>query len=471
MKNRKKTVAWLSFVLFAFAQVFSQSSGTPNSSVQLVHDFSGSYTLVERSDWSQYINGKYIGLTSREAHGYLNPVKNSAQTTEKSTRYSGSFFVFQQTKRNNIESAQGLDEIQNASFVVNQDNSVIYDTVCFYPQLRNFPVFPQDEVKKGSRWQSMAERVVDPKNDGNLTIFQIPVEYEFQGEEIYREKPVYRIKAKFATRLNRYSPPRIRDASMTQATGTHDVNILVDKETCAVIMILDRMDETFGYSDGTTIRYRGNVSLFTEIPVQVEKQELYERAVYIASGGKNGTSDNETDDGIGHSGTGGLTGTQSGGGHTGGYGTGGTDATGSGDNEGSQGALLKDTISNSTDAFQVEDTDQGIRLSVRNLQFYADSDKLLPGEESRLDAVAEVLRSVPNGMFLIEGHTAAVGRPEGEKNLSVERAKAIINELVKRGFRAEQFMFYGHGGNKPIADNNTEEGRALNRRVEITILH
>ena len=95
---------------------------------------------------------------------------------------------------------------------------------------------------------------------------------------------------------------------------------------------------------------------------------------------------------------------------------------------------------------------------------------MLPGEEARLDAVAEVLRSVPNGMFLIEGHTAAVGRPEGEKQLSVERAKAIVDALVIRGFRAEQFMYYGYGGTRPIADNNTDAGRAANRRVEITIL-
>lgn len=462
MKNIKKSVAEVFCFLFTFVQLFSQNLETPNSSVQLIHDFSGSYTLVERSDWSQYVNGKYIGLTSREAHGYLNPVENS-NTAESSVRYSGSFFVFQQTKRNNIESAQGLDEIQNASFVVNKDNSVLYDTACFYPQLRNFPVFPQDEVKKGSRWQSMAERVVDPKNDGNYTVFQIPVEYEFQGEEIYHEKPVYRIKAKFATRFNRYNPPKIRDGSMTQATGTHDVNILVDKETCAVIMILDRMDETFGYSDGTTIRYRGNVSLFTEIPVKVEKQELYEKAIYIATGGKSGGSDSSTKGSDGFSGTNSSPEKESG--SDGSYGD-----SGFGKDNGQE-DLMKDKFSDSTGAFHVEDTDQGIRLSVRNLQFYADSDKLLPGEESRLDAVAEVLRSVTNGMFLIEGHTAAVGRPEGEKNLSVERAKTVINELVKRGFRPEQFMFFGHGGTKPIADNNTEEGRAANRRVEITILN
>ena len=61
-----------------FAQNFSGNSvvTTPSTggSVQLAHSFSGTYTLVERSNWSQYVNGRYIGLTSREVHGFMNPM-------------------------------------------------------------------------------------------------------------------------------------------------------------------------------------------------------------------------------------------------------------------------------------------------------------------------------------------------------------------------------------------------------------
>ncbi len=467
MANIKKLfsvmITFFCLVVLA-ANLFSQQY---NQNVELKHNFSGEYTLVERSDWSQYVNGKYIGLTSREARGYLNPIPDAKAEESGATRYSGDFYVFQQTKKNNVNTAHGLDEIQPASFVVNNDNSVKFDQLCFYPQLRNFPVFPKEQVKKGSRWQSLAERVVDPLNDGQYTILEIPVEYEFVGEETYKGKQVYRIRAKFATRINQYNPPRIRDSRLKQATGTHDVNIIVDAQTCAVVMILDRMDETFAYNDGGTVRYRGNVSLFTEIPVKVEDQDIYERAVYIATGKETGSSSgtNTSDSGSSGSSYSGISTHE--------------DSHGSGEpgsNESSHGGSSangngSDTeISGRNDTFNVEKTDKGVRLSVRNLQFYADSAKLLPGEEARLDAVAEVLRSVPNGMFLIEGHTAAVGRPEGEKQLSVERAKAIVDALVIRGFRAEQFMYYGYGGTRPIADNNTDAGRAANRRVEITIL-
>ena len=511
------------------------TSPSTGGNVQLTNTFDGTYTLVERSNWSQYVNGRYIGLTSREARGYLNPVGSGSWRGQRGTQYTGDFFVFQQTKRDNRTAAQGIDDILPSSFVMLGDGSIQFTELCFYPQLRNFPVFPQEKVKKGSRWQGMAERVVDPRNDKQFTVLEVPVEYEFVGEELYKGQPVYRIKAKFATRFNKYNPPRIIDSQLSQATGTHDVDILVDKETCAVMMMLDRLDETFTYRNGETIRFKGTTSLFTEIPVQVDKKELYERAVYIARGEEPpaGGSGTKKDDGVGggsgtrpretgsSGGVGGGKGSESGSpgqtgfgreladgsgagsgrtgsssigsdksgsgsaGGSGGMGATGRESAGTGSSKDKTGSVSTGGFGSSgkrpgsdklpaTDQqegmFQVEDTDKGVRLSVRDLKFVADSAQLLPQERGRLDAVAEGLKSVPGGTFLIEGHTAAVGRPAGEQQLSEERAQSVIAELVKRGLKAEQFMFKGYGGTRPVGDNNTDAGRAANRRVEITIL-
>ena len=491
--------------------IFAQNSSgnsvvtTPSTggSVQLAHSFSGNYTLVERSNWSQYVNGRYIGLTSREVHGFMNPVGTGSWRGQWGTEYTGDFYVFQQTKRNSITAAAGIDDISPSIFVILQDGSIQFTEMCFYPQLRNFPVFPQDKVKKGSRWQGTAERVIDPRNNNQYTVLEVPVEYEFVGEELYEGSPVYRIKAKFATRFNRYNPPRIIDSELTQATGTHDVDILVDKETCAVMMILDQLDETFTYRNGETIRYKGTTSLFTKIPVQVDKRELYERAVYIARGeeppassslgkkdetGKGASSSKTGSSGIGSGGTS-PSGTSSGGAGSSGLATAGIGSNEAGSNSvkpsatasfsKETGGTEKNSVPGTATSavtddgkglFQVEDTDKGVRLSVRDLQFVADSSQLLPQEKERLDAVAEVLKSVPDGTFLIEGHTAAVGRAAGEQQLSEERAQSVIKEMVKRGLKEDQFMFRGYGGTRPVGDNNTDAGRAANRRVEITIL-
>lgn len=122
---------------------------------------------------------------------------------------------------------------------------------------------------------------------------------------------------------------------------------------------------------------------------------------------------------------------------------------------------------------EVKDTAGGIRLYTYNVHFEPDTAVFLPEEERRLNLIAESLKKIieisPDSDFLVDGHTASVGRPQDELNLSYERANAMIDEMVKRGIDRSRFAFRGFGGTKPVADNNTESGRAKNRRVEITI--
>ncbi|MBO5137942.1 MAG: OmpA family protein [Spirochaetaceae bacterium] len=118
-------------------------------------------------------------------------------------------------------------------------------------------------------------------------------------------------------------------------------------------------------------------------------------------------------------------------------------------------------------------TETGTKISIQNLQFIADSSQLLPEEQARLDSVAEMLKTVAqSGEFTItvEGHTASVGKPTGELNLSIERAQAIIQALQQRNIDTSNFTYKGYGGTMPVGDNSTEEGRAQNRRVEIMVI-
>ncbi len=128
---------------------------------------------------------------------------------------------------------------------------------------------------------------------------------------------------------------------------------------------------------------------------------------------------------------------------------------------------------NVVEDLEVIDTDRGMLIPLRDLKFIPDSAELLPEENERLDILANSLvLATENGesTILVEGHTASIGFPEGEQNLSIERALAIINEMVERGVDEELFTYRGYGGDIPIGDNSTEEGRAANRRVEITVV-
>ena len=119
---------------------------------------------------------------------------------------------------------------------------------------------------------------------------------------------------------------------------------------------------------------------------------------------------------------------------------------------------------------EVMDTIEGILFAI-NLNFYPDSPVLLPGEDARIKQIAEQLKEilVDDGYtILVEGHTADVGKPVGQLNLSIERTKTVMDALINEGLDKSIFTYKAYGGTMPIASNDTEEGRAQNRRVYIT---
>ncbi len=69
--------------------------------------------------------------------------------------------------------------------------------------------------------------------------------------------------------------------------------------------------------------------------------------------------------------------------------------------------------------------------------------------------------------MLIEGHTSSEGTDEYNQRLSERRAQAVVAELVKRGIPRERPSAAGIGERRPIASNDNESGRAMNRRVEV----
>ncbi len=118
----------------------------------------------------------------------------------------------------------------------------------------------------------------------------------------------------------------------------------------------------------------------------------------------------------------------------------------------------------------VEITDTQLLISSK---VYFDFNKMTIKEVSYpiLDAVAEALAANPHiRKVLIEGHTDNEGTEEYNQQLSEERAKAVLDYLVDRGIPKERLDFRGYGFSRPKASNQSEEGKAINRRVEFTIL-
>jgi outer membrane protein OmpA-like peptidoglycan-associated protein len=81
--------------------------------------------------------------------------------------------------------------------------------------------------------------------------------------------------------------------------------------------------------------------------------------------------------------------------------------------------------------------------------------------------IVEMLKANAGLAVSVEGHTDNVGSPKSNQTLSDERAKTVAAAIVAQGIDAKRLSALGHGQDKPVADNKTEEGRAKNRRVEL----
>ena len=311
-----------------------------------------------------------------------------------------------------------------------------------YPTFRSFPSYTTEQLTIGDSWKGEAERAVDPLNKGIFTRIPILVRYTFAGAEVYKGENVYRIKAIWQTNygFSNFDRDVKGDDALLKATGGHKADIIVRAHTGEAILINDSVDETFTYSDGTQVNLKGTITLFTEYPPAIDHDKLIFALNRIAK------ADVSPKKGTGTSSIASTKGTEK---------------------------RTKEKITTAgtgKNNMVFEETPAGLRLSVRDIKFKADSDEILGSEKQRLDEIADVLKLAPNSQFLIEGHTAAVGKPEGEQRLSEQRARKIAAELSKRGISAHKFICKGYGGNKPIASNETDAGRAQNRRVEITIL-
>ena len=688
-------------IILIGALVSADAADTQVRLASLTYSGTSGYTLVERSNLRRSINGRYVGLTTREVRSFISPSTSPRAEYDRSTNplsrgrwYNGSFYVLEETKRNAKESGGGIHDSIPSIFNISPEGKLTMYQDNGYPSFRSFPAFTTDKISPGDSWRATAERAVDPLNKGIFTRLRMEVSYTFVGEERYQGQNVYRIKAMWQTNYGMLSYRDLHgDDTLVKALGGHKADIYVQKSTGATVMIIDNVDETFVYSDGTNVTLRGTINLFTETPPAIDTEKIIPALQRIASvapdvmedalakadsgsgdddtaAGNDDESDNaasdadsalakadsgsgddtvagnddesenaasdadsalakadssngDDDTAAGHDRESGSTASDadnalakadsdnaasdadsalakadgsSGDDDTAAGndresdsaasdadnalakadGSSGNDDTAAGHDresdstasdagkalakaDGSSGdddtaagndsesgstasdaasALAKADSSNASDVdnalakadgssgdddtaagkgtesgstasdagnalakadggtgeygatssidnalasvqsaespknnIVVEKTNAGIRLSVRDIKFKADSAEMLPGENRRLDEIASVLKLAPESQqFLVEGHTAAVGKPNGEQRLSEQRARRIAQELEKRGVNTQSFICRGWGGTKPVASNATDAGRAQNRRVEITIL-
>jgi len=104
------------------------------------------------------------------------------------------------------------------------------------------------------------------------------------------------------------------------------------------------------------------------------------------------------------------------------------------------------------------------------IQFAANSAEVTNTAVPDVDALATILRENPGVTIAIEGHTSGEGDEAASQQLSQERADAVAQMLVEKGVEANRVTATGMGSAKPIADDETEEGRQKNRRISVRVV-
>ena len=279
-----------------------------------------------------------------------------------------------------------------------------------FPVVRNVPRFPLRDVRPGETWVGAGEEVHDFRQSGlglDIVRFPINVAYRYTGLEEYLDGVYHGIDATYNVYYRFPSSPVLE---LEQISGFSSQHLYWDNDLGYLKAYTEEFELVMHMRDGSSWTFRGTAS--AEV-IQAEEMQKEKVADDIRR-------------------------------------------------------TLRDQGVADSD---VRVDDEGVTISLNNIQFLPDTSRFVPGEERKIETIAEILRSYPDRDVLVTGHTALAGTREGRERLSLERARVVAACLVAAGARREdQLVVRGMGARQPVADNATEEGRKLNRRVEITLL-
>jgi outer membrane protein OmpA-like peptidoglycan-associated protein len=224
----------------------------------------------------------------------------------------------------------------------------------------------------------------------------------------YSGKTVRAITATYAVRYGNGEDPA-GDVRLKSVSGTHDVSIQLSVPSGAISFMRDHVDETYAFIDGTSVQLKGFILTWFTATTPLNREE---------------TAD----------------------------------------------TIAKKLEESRTKDVVIEQKKEGLSVSLNDIHFVAEQAAFPPDELPQLEALAGALKLVSGRSFRVVGHTADVGTRESQKDLSVKRARAVVDFLASQGISAERFLYEGRGGTEPVAPSDTEENMAKNRRVEIFIL-
>ncbi|MEX2444828.1 MAG: OmpA family protein [Alkalispirochaeta sp.] len=329
-------------------------------------------------------------------------------TTNGQGRYVATFALTESSRR--AGQPVGLESQHRSEYVRDPRGFMEIDDRYIMPVSRNIPIFPEEAVSPGDTWTAEAQEVHDLSRGYNVSEplrLTFPVSYEYAGVTTWNGSEVDLIHAEY-----NIAHREQRDAMLypQAVTGQSQQRLYWDNRRGRLVGGEEEYWIEFRLSDGRTITYQGDAT------VEVEAATPLDRTSVVAA---------------------------------------------------LQARLDEAGIENT----RVSDQEEGVVLILERIGFPPDSARILPDEEERLAIIGEILADFPENDLLITGHTALAGTASGREQLSVSRARAVGEFFLDNEVRdPSRILYRGVGAAEPIADNDTEEGRSRNRRVEIMVL-
>jgi outer membrane protein OmpA-like peptidoglycan-associated protein len=298
-----------------------------------------------------------------------------------------------------------------SEFTKDRLGRVTIDKKYFMPVVRDVPVFTGRDMKPGEKWTNEGHEMHDFRyNFGIREPYRIPftANYEFLGNRKWQGNTY----PAFSVSYQVQSTPRPVPGTTypKRITSFCDQIVYWDTNLGQPVAYSENFQFIFVLSDGKTIEYRGRAEAEIIESIFMDKKQLAEE-------------------------------------------------------------IAEEIHRLGIPDVSVRVVDEGITISLDDIQFQADTAIMLPGEEKKLDKIVEILSRYQDRDILVGGHTALAGTSEERMKLSSERAGIVADYIFGREARTpDRVVVRGCGADRPLASNLTEEGRRRNRRVEITIL-
>jgi outer membrane protein OmpA-like peptidoglycan-associated protein len=392
-----------------FSVLMAYSAGCQEISGFQVTPAGNVWSITTRWDYRVRINGEYLGHTNRE----LREVYRRGDSVSGGWLVSGDARLLGATKKDGVPVAARLESSEPVEYFLSEDGTVM-EAGDSYPRLRGFPTFPDGDIQPEEVWEAPLGVLVRGPKGENYVLPQF-ASYRYIGKKTYMGRDAHYFDVVWAVRYPGADPSA--SEFLISVEGSHKMGLVVDAETGAPMMARDALSERWVWADGDVEQRDGFALIFWDGVPPMDHEEIRQKFDSRFPG----TAAQQEDDA---------------------------------DNEG----------------IIISEIPGGLSVTLRNLHFLPDLAEILPEDRGLLDELARIIENIPDRTILVRGHTADVGRPDDQYKLSEERAKSIAEELSSRGIDPRRLIYEGVGADEPTASNISEEGRRLNRRVELLIL-